>query len=61
MTEAVLEHPYGKSGLMSWLSTVDHKRIGVLYGVTAIIFALIGGIEALLIRTQLIVPNNDFL
>ena len=50
-----------RGNLMSWLTTVDHKRIGILYGVTALVFALIGGVEAMLIRTQLIVPNNDFL
>ncbi len=44
-------------GIWSWLTTVDHKRIGVMYGITAFVFFLLGGIEALLIRTQLIVPN----
>ncbi len=47
-------------GLWSWLTTVDHKRIGILYGVTAFVFFLLGGIEALLIRLQLAVPRNDF-
>jgi cytochrome c oxidase subunit 1 len=61
MTEATLQPSYSKSGVWSWLTTVDHKRIGILYGVTAMVFLLIGGIEALLIRTQLIVPDNDFL
>src|SRR3989442_1334001 len=42
----------------SWLTTVDHKRIGILYGVTAFAFFLIGGIEALLIRLQLARPLN---
>ena len=45
-------------GIWSWVTTVDHKRIGVLYGVTAFAFFLIGGMEALLIRTQLAVPGN---
>ncbi|HEX5871326.1 MAG TPA: cytochrome c oxidase subunit I, partial [Longimicrobium sp.] len=53
--------PAEPTGLWSWITTVDHKRIGILYGVTAFIFFLIGGIEALLIRVQLAVPNNDFL
>src|SRR5262245_6199811 len=44
--------------LKSWLLTVDHKRIGILYGVSAFVFFLVGGIEALLIRFQLAVPNN---
>ena len=47
-------------GLWSWLTTVDHKRIGVLYLVTALTFFAIGGIEALLLRVQLSQPNNTF-
>jgi cytochrome c oxidase subunit I len=46
------------TGLWSWITTVDHKRIGILYGVTAFFFFLLGGIEALLIRLQLAVPSN---
>ncbi|MBA2571841.1 MAG: cytochrome c oxidase subunit I [Gemmatimonadetes bacterium] len=49
------------TGLWSWITTVDHKRIGIMYGVTAFIFFLIGGVQALLIRTQLAVPENTFL
>src|SRR3989442_11174393 len=44
--------------LWSWLTTVDHKRIGILYGSSAFVFFLIGGVEALLIRLQLAVPHN---
>lgn len=53
--------PTAKTGLVSWLTTVDHKKIGFLYGVFALFFFLVGGFEALLIRLQLAVPNNDFL
>ncbi len=56
-----LARPTAKTGLTSWLTTVDHKRIGLLYGCTAIVFLLLGGAEALLIRLQLAVPNNDLL
>jgi cytochrome c oxidase subunit 1 len=49
------------SGILSWISTVDHKRIGVMYGMTAMFFFIIGGIEALLIRIQLARPDNGFL
>src|SRR2546430_8498487 len=42
----------------SWITTVDHKRIGVLYGVTAFLFFLVGGVEALLIRLQLAGPGG---
>ncbi|MBI2497672.1 MAG: cbb3-type cytochrome c oxidase subunit I, partial [Opitutae bacterium] len=56
-----MARPTAKTGLVSWLTTVDHKRIGMLYGGFAILFFLIGGFEALLIRTQLMVPNNRFI
>ena len=58
---SVFWRPTSKTGLMSWLTTVDHKRIGFLYGVFALFFFLVGGVEALLIRLQLMVPNNDLL
>jgi cytochrome c oxidase subunit 1 len=45
-------------GLWSWITTVDHKRIGILYGATAFFFFLLGGIEALFIRLQLAGPNK---
>jgi cytochrome c oxidase subunit I+III len=41
----------------TWLTTVDHKRIGVRYLVTAFAFFVLGGIEALVLRTQLAVPD----
>src|SRR6059036_304532 len=44
--------------LWSWLTTVDHKRIGILYGSSAFIFFLIGGIEAIIMRLQLARPDN---
>ncbi len=46
---------------LAWLSTVDHKRIGILYMITGLVFFVVGGIEALLIRLQLAVPNNTLL
>ena len=46
------------SGIWSWITTVDHKRIGTLYAITGFIFFLVGGFEALLIRAQLAVPNG---
>jgi cytochrome c oxidase subunit 1 len=48
------------SGLWSWLATTDHKRIGALYLFTAMTFMLIGGAEAMVIRTQLMRPNQHF-
>ena len=47
-----------KTGLWSWITTVDHKRIGILYGATAFLFFLLGGIEAEIIRLQLAKPDN---
>ena len=50
---------HSKSVLIDWLTTVDHKKIGIMYGAIALLFLLIGGIEALIIRAQLAVPEND--
>lgn len=49
------------TGLMDWLTTVDHKKIGILYLIAGFFFFLVGGLEAILIRIQLIVPENTFL
>ncbi|MGH8976393.1 MAG: cytochrome ubiquinol oxidase subunit I, partial [Acidimicrobiia bacterium] len=57
----LFERPESETGFWSWVSTVDHKRIGILYGVTALVFFVIGGIEALLIRAQLATPNGEVL
>ena len=53
--------PASYKGIWSWIATVDHKRIGIMYGVTSFFFFLVGGLEALLIRVQLARPENDFL
>jgi cytochrome c oxidase subunit 1 len=45
---------------LDWLSTTDHKKIGILYMVTTFAFFVLGGVEALLMRTQLAAPNNNF-
>ena len=47
--------------ILYWLSTVDHKAIGKLYMMAALLFFVVGGMEALLMRTQLAVANNHFL
>src|SRR4051794_2463064 len=57
----LLRRPSNTKGFWGWITTVDHKRIGVLYGVTAFTFFLFGGVEALLIRLQLARPNGTFL
>src|SRR4051794_8094927 len=49
------------TGWTSWVTTTDHKRIGIMYLVLTFAFFILGGVEALLIRLQLAVPNNDLL
>src|SRR5437763_5118421 len=46
--------------LHEWVTTVDHKRLGILYIVYALLFLVIGGVEATIMRIQLIRPHNDF-
>ena len=46
--------------LHEWVTTVDHKRLGILYIIYALVFLVIGGIEATVMRIQLIRPHNDF-
>src|ERR1700737_2115204 len=46
--------------LHDWVTTVDHKRLGILYIIYALVFLVIGGVEATVIRIQLIRPHNDF-
>src|SRR3954468_19471405 len=48
-------------GWTDWVTTVDHKKIGIMYMVTAFVFFLVGGVEALLMRLQLGAPNNTLL
>ena len=57
----VFERPKPSTGWRSWITTVDHKKVGVLYGGAALFFFLVGGIEALAIRTQLFTPNGEVL
>ena len=48
-------------GLLQWISSVDHKQIGIMYLLMALLFFLTGGVFALLMRIQLAVPDNHFL
>ncbi|HEX9310054.1 MAG TPA: cbb3-type cytochrome c oxidase subunit I, partial [Gemmatimonadaceae bacterium] len=52
------EYPGEHGGVWSWLTTVDHKRIGILYLYTALGFFVWGGLEAMVIRAQLGAPNQ---
>ena len=57
----VFRRPVETKGWKSWLFTIDHKKIGIMYGVAALFFFLVGGVEALLIRAQLAGPNGTIL
>ncbi len=48
-------------GIWSWITTVDHKRIGLMYGITGLAAFFIAGLEALLIRLQLATPNGTLI
>jgi cytochrome c oxidase subunit 1 len=54
----VLRRPLATTGFWSWFTTVDHKKIGIMYGAAALVFFVIGGLEALLIRAQLAQPDG---
>src|SRR4051794_31120421 len=49
----ILDRPRSTTGVWSWFTTVDHKKIAILYGFTAMFFFVVGGIEALFVRLQL--------
>ena len=57
----IFRRPRAETGFLSWFTTVDHKKIGILYNVTALLFLIAGGVEALLIRLQLAGPNGTLL
>jgi len=59
--EAVYPVPWYRGRFTSWLVTVDHKRIGILYIATSLVFFAAGGVMALLMRAQLATPNEKFL
>src|SRR3954468_18270401 len=58
--EARLEQTWKRPpGILGWLATVDHKEIGRRYIVTALIFLALGGVLALIMRLQLVRPDNN--
>jgi cytochrome c oxidase subunit I len=59
--EGIFRRPRSTTGWKSWLTTIDHKRIGIMYGAAALFFFIIGGVEALLIRVQLWSPRGTLL
>src|SRR6202790_424837 len=46
--------------LRDWVVTVDHKKLGILYILYGLVFLVIGGIEAMIMRIQLVAPHNHF-
>src|SRR5207244_3874843 len=54
----LFRRPTATGGLWGWMTTIDHKKIGILYSATAFAFFVIGGIEALILRLQLGGPNG---
>ena len=54
----VLRRPTSTTGVWGWITTIDHKKIGIMYGVSSFTFFLIGGLEAFLIRLQLARPEH---
>lgn len=57
----VFARPKATTGWRSWINTVDHKKIGIMYGAISFFFLLVGGFEALLIRSQLAVPGSKLI
>ncbi len=49
------------TGIMSWLGTLDHKRIGIMYLISVLTSFFVAGMFGLAIRTELISPGQDFL
>ncbi len=60
-TFGVFRRPVQSEGWKSWFFTIDHKKLGIMYGVAAMAFFVIGGIEALLIRAQLATNDGQIL
>jgi cytochrome c oxidase subunit I len=67
-TRTILERPalvrqkrFSETYIGQWLTTTDHKKIGIMYMVTGFFFFVVGGLEALLIRTQLALPDGKVL
>jgi cytochrome c oxidase subunit 1 len=52
---------YTRPAVLDWLTTVDHKKLGIMYFYTTMFFFAVGGILALLVRTQLAVADNSFM
>jgi len=56
-----LSRPDRTTGVWDWITTVDHKKIGIMYALAALFFLIVGGIEALIIRLQLASAENNLI
>jgi cytochrome c oxidase subunit 1 len=61
VTSSEVAQPRQTKRWIDWVTTTDHKKIGIMYLVTTFVFFILGGVEALLMRTQLGVPNSTLL
>src|SRR5688572_25687239 len=52
---------YRRSGLYEWLTTTDHKKIGILYLLNSFLFFILAGLLALAVRAELAIPGLQFL
>ena len=57
----IFKRPSSTTGLWGWMTTADHKKIGIMYGYAAFFFFILGGMEALLLRIQLAQADSEFL
>src|SRR6188472_575745 len=57
----VFARPHVRTGWKAWVTGVDHKKVGIMYGAAALFFFLVGGVEALIVRSQLAVPNGKLI
>ena len=58
---SIFPRPRNTSSVFSWLTTVDHKKIGIMYTAASIFWFVIAGFEALLIRVQLAAPEQEII
>src|SRR3954470_22819428 len=59
--EPGVDYIRNKKGLMSWLITLDHKRIGVMYLISVMVFFVFAGVMALLVRAELFTPGRTIM
>lgn len=59
--DGIWRRPLKNTGIVGFLTTVDHKKIGIGYALGALFFLLLGGVEALIIRAQLMLPEQELI